>query len=224
MPLLTATTQRPCSTVSEHRHPRVACACLVQVSRLVCVSAQTAMAFCLSPYDAAKVALREPQKIHVSTLASLEPRSLGTSIATGQYATDEPRFVRVPEPDVHRKMMCVKDMTYDVTWILCPDFHGKRCEAELPRLEQALQHFLPQALAARMPFPPYNIYDAGARVPGTAIVKNGDATIGFRFRRHKNVFWVSGYRWVEMDGSSVERWYDHAAGGRVLRRPKPSAV
>ena len=201
----------------------MACACLVQVSRLVCVSAHAAMAFHLAPYGA-KVVLWEPQTIHVSTLASLEPRSLGTSITTGQYATDEPRFVRVPEPKLHRTTMCVNDMTYDVTWILCPDFHGKRCDAELPRLEQTLQHFLPQALAARMPFPPYNCYDAGVRVPETAIVKKGDTTIQFRFRRTRSVIWVSGYRWVEMDGSSVERWYGDAAGGRVFRRPKPSAI
>ena len=181
------------------------------------------MAFHLTPYGA-KLVLWEPQKIHVSTLASLEPRSLGTSITTGQYATGEPRFVRVPELNLHRTTMCVNDMTYDVTWILCPDVHDKRCDAELPRLEQTLQHFLPQALASRMPFPPYNCYDAGVRVPETAIVKKGDTTIQFRFRQTKSVIWVSGYRWVEMDGSSVERWYGDAAGGRVFKRPKPSAI
>ena len=122
----------------------MSCACLVQVSRLVCVSVRTAMTFHLTPYGA-KVVLWEAQKIHVSTLASLEPRSLGTSITTGQYALDEPRFVRVPEFNFPRTTMCVNDMTYDVTWILCPDVHGKRCDAELPRLEQTLQHFLPHA-------------------------------------------------------------------------------
>ena len=101
------------------------------------MSAHAAMAFHLTPYGA-KLVLWEPQKIHVSTLASLEPRSLGTSIATGQYATDEPRVVRVPELSLHRTTMCVNDMTYDVTWILCPRFHGKRCDAELPRLELRL--------------------------------------------------------------------------------------
>ena len=156
-----------------------------------------------------------PHKIPVSTLASFD-----TCTATVE-AVDiaaHPMFVHVPAlgtndtSDRGGTTMCIDGTTYNVKW---DDVQGKGCDVELPKLEQTLKHFLPEALAARMLIPPYNCYQAGVRVSKTALVKVGVTNIEFCFRAQKGVTCVDKYKWSNKDGSSVTRCYDHTAGCRV---------